>query len=214
MKSDYRDSLVESHHEPRIEPEVEIRHEPEEMVSPSVSISQAHSEIQPPFPPQPASFKKWAMGLVIAGVIGIGFLGSWMAGFPKSFFNKPDTVSPEQQALKGEVEKLRVDIDLLKKDLQSIKDGQKRADEQVGKLQEEVKTAKEHEVLSAKKSETPAKKPAHQAVVYKVKKGDTLKSIARKFKVKPEDIQRWNHLPAKAQPKPDQKLTIYSSSEA
>jgi LysM repeat protein len=214
LKSDYRENLVEPAHENRSEPEVEIRHEPEEMVAPSVSVSQAHAEIQGPLPPQPVSFKKWAIGLVIAGVIGLGFLGSWTAGIPKSFFNKPATVSPEQQALKGEVETLRADINLLKKDLQSVKEGQKKADEQVGKLQEELKTAKEHQALSAKKSEPPAKKPAHQAVVYKVKKGDTLKSIARKFKVKPEEIQRWNHLPAKAQPKPDQKLTIYSSSEA
>jgi LysM repeat protein len=214
LKSDMNENLVEPTREARNEPEVEIRHEPEEMISPSVSISQAHTEIQRPLPPQPASFKKWAIGLVAAAVIGFGFLGSWMAGIPKSLFNKPAAVAPEQQALKGELEKLRADIDLLKKDLQSMKDGQKKADEQLGKLQEEVKTAKEHQALSAKKSETPARKPTHQAVVYKVKKGDTLKSIARKFKVKPEDIQRWNHLPAKAQLKPDQKLTIYSSSEA
>jgi LysM repeat protein len=199
--------------EDRNEPVVDVGHDPGEVVSPSVSISHAHSEIQRPRPHQTSFLKKWVIGIIFVAVIGLGFLGSWLTGIPKSISNKPTTNSPEQQALKGELEKLRTDIDSVNKDLQSIKDGQKKAQEQIGKLQEEVKTAKEQQVLLTKKSENSVKKPAHQAKVYKVKKGDTLQSIARKFEVKPEDIRRWNHLPAKSQPKPDQKLTIYSSLE-
>jgi LysM repeat protein len=198
---------MESKIENRIEPEVEIGHEPGEYGSPS--------GFQRPKPSQPVSFKKWSIGLIALAVIGLLSLGIWTAWPTGSFFNKPSTESPELRALKLEIEKLRAETGILKKDLESLREGQKNAQNQVGNLQEQVKALKEHQALLEKKGEPPVtKKQASQAIVYKVKKGDTLKSIALKFDVQPEDIRRWNHLPAKGQPKPGQKITIHSSSES
>jgi LysM repeat protein len=193
--------------EDRNEPKVEIGHEPGEYVSPP--------GFQRPRSHQSASIKKWIIGLIIPAVIGVLVLGTWVTRPWGLFFNKPATESPEPRALKTEVEKLKSGNDLMIKDLQSLKEGQKKAEDQLGKLQEEVKSLKEHQTLLEKKAEAPvAKKPGSQTIVYKVKKGDTLQAIARKFDVKSEDIRRWNHLPANNQPKPGQKITIHSPSES
>ena len=51
-------------------------------------------------------------------------------------------------------------------------------------------------------------KPKYKVIYYRVKKGDTLYYIARKFKVRVKDIKRWNKLKY-SYVYPGQKLVIY-----
>jgi LysM repeat protein len=85
----------------------------------------------------------------------------------------------------------------------------------------EPAAAKKPEPATAKKAETPAppKPPAPAArkspaktFVYKVKPGETINIIARKFKVEPEEILRLNDLPPKTALQAGQLLTIQSEA--
>jgi|WetSurMetagenome_2_1015567.scaffolds.fasta_scaffold397713_2 LysM repeat protein len=191
--------------EDRMEPEVEIGHEPDEYGS--------SSGFQRPRPPKPSFLKKLGIGLIVLAVLALLVLGTWVALPPGMFSNKPPGESPEYRAMKAELVKLRGETDLLKKEIQSLQEGQKTAQDQLGSLREQLKVLKENQAQLEKKAESPAvKKKESPAVTYKVKKGDTLKSIARKFQVQPEDIRRWNHLSGKSQPKVGEKITIYSST--
>lgn len=186
---------MENHHEDRLEPEVEVIHEPE-----AYSTSSEYRRNTRP----PAS-KKWMLIPII--LIGIVFLamGLW-AVLPTEFspFREP-AESPEFKALKAEVQKIKAESDPLKKEIQSLQEMQKA-------LQDQVTALKGQLTVLAKKPETPAdKRPASKAILYKSQKGDSLNSIAKKFQVHPEEIRRWNRLPQKSQPRPGQKLTIYSA---
>lgn len=186
---------MENHHEDRLEPEVEVIHEPE-----AYSSSSGYRGIT-----RPPSSKKWILIPII--LIGIVFLamGLWMV-LPTEFsLFKGSAESPEFKTLQAEVQKLRTESDLLKKEIQSLQEAQKA-------LQEQVTALKDQLTVLAKKTETMGeKKPVPRAILYKSQKGDTLNSIAKKFHVHPEEIRRWNRLPLKSQPQPGQKLTIYSS---
>jgi LysM repeat protein len=77
--------------------------------------------------------------------------------------------------------------------------------------------AKKAEPVTAKKAEPPApskapavKKPAAKTFVYKVKPGENIYAIGRKFKVDPDEILRLNELPAKTVLQTGQLLTIQS----
>lgn len=63
------------------------------------------------------------------------------------------------------------------------------------------------------KSVAVAKSPSTKKTVYVVKRGDTLSSIARKFEVATDDLQRWNNL-RNSHITPGHKLTIMSPDEA
>jgi LysM repeat protein len=78
-------------------------------------------------------------------------------------------------------------------------------------------SAKKAEPPTAKKAEpsTPAKapavkNPAAKTFVYKVKPGETIHSIGRKFKVDPDELLRLNELPPKTALQTGQLLTIQS----
>ncbi len=66
-----------------------------------------------------------------------------------------------------------------------------------------VKTSRDKPLVLAKNSADPAKR-AH----YVVKRGDTVFSIARRFNVAVNDLQRWNNLPANYSLQPGNKLTV------
>jgi membrane-bound lytic murein transglycosylase D len=46
-------------------------------------------------------------------------------------------------------------------------------------------------------------------ITYKVKKGDTLWKISKRYEVKPEDIRKWNQLETMANIHPGDRLTIH-----
>ena len=49
-------------------------------------------------------------------------------------------------------------------------------------------------------------------MTYKVKSGDSLASIAQRFKVKVADIVKWNNIKANKYLQPGQELTLYLAS--
>lgn len=67
------------------------------------------------------------------------------------------------------------------------------------------KTGNEKAVVAASKS-TESGKHAH----YVVKRGDTVFSIARRFNVAVDDLQRWNRIPSDFSLQPGNKLMVYS----
>jgi LysM repeat protein len=100
------------------------------------------------------------------------------------------------------------------KDFQSLKEGQKTIQEQTQKYLDQLKGLKDQQALLEKKMEAQeGNRPKAKAIVYKIKKGDTLRSVAKKFQVSPEDIRRWNRLPGKKLPAPGQKITLHSPSD-
>lgn len=192
---------MEQHSEDRKEPRVEVGPEPEEYYSPAGHQRSTRS----------LSFNKWVLApVLLLGIAGLVF-GLWVNFQSGGFPSKKQSESPELTALKGEVQKLKFEADSLKNEIQSLKEGQKAFEEQTKVLQGQVTALKGQLTGLAKKGDAlGGKKPGSKAVVYKIKKGDTLNSIAKKFQVGPDDLRRWNRLPLKGKPKPGQIITIYS----
>ncbi|MFH0786372.1 MAG: LysM peptidoglycan-binding domain-containing protein [Pseudomonadota bacterium] len=189
---------MEKHREDRIEPEVEVGHEPEQL-----SSSSRH-----PGGARRSSMKKWGLAPVFLIGLVILALGLWIFLPPGILSVKEPEESPEVKALKEEVQKLRSEISPLKNDLQALQSEQKA-------LQERLAALKDDLTGLAKKTETQGEKKASpKAIVYKIQKGDTLRSIARKFKVRPEDIRHWNRLPSKRIPKPGKTITVYPQTDS
>lgn len=69
----------------------------------------------------------------------------------------------------------------------------------------EIKTASTSEKLNTAK----AKNSNGKRTMYTVRRGDTLHSIASRFNVAINDIQRWNRLTQKNSLRPGQKVTVY-----
>ena len=60
--------------------------------------------------------------------------------------------------------------------------------------------------LSSDKTDKSNKKRSH----YVIQRGDTVYSIARRFNVAVDDLQRWNNIPASYHLQPGSKLTVYT----
>ncbi len=82
--------------------------------------------------------------------------------------------------------------------------------------QEPLKSSKENSKLSIAKSEKKVlkagKKPSGKVIAYKVRKGDTINKIAKKYDVSPSEILGLNGLHAKAALKPGLVLKIKTKS--
>ena len=184
---------MEKHGEDRKEPKVEIGNEPEER-----SFSSAYQGAT-----RPSSIKRWILvPILLLGIVGLAF-GLWMILPLGSHLNNKQPESPEIITLKSEVQKLKGESGLLKKEIQSLKEEQKTFQEQVRVLNGQLTS------LAKKKESQGDKKPRLKAIVYKIQKGETLASIAKKFRVGPDDLRHWNRLPLKGKLKPGQIITIY-----
>ncbi|MGA3086137.1 MAG: LysM peptidoglycan-binding domain-containing protein [Thermodesulfobacteriota bacterium] len=194
---------MENRLEDRKEPLVEVSHIPE-----GPSFSSGYQ----PRSTRSLSFNKWVLApILLLGIAGLAF-GLWMVIQSGGFSSKKQTEFPELTTLKGEVQKLKVESDSLKNEIQSLKKGQKAFEEQTKVLQGQVTAMKGQLASLAKKRDAfEDKKPGSKAFVYKIKNGDTLNLIAKKFRVSPDDLRRWNRLPLKGKPQPGQIITIYSS---
>jgi LysM repeat protein len=138
--------------------------------------------------------------------------------------------TPELEKLKKELEELKIEN---KTTVEQVKGFQA----QLASLSKKVETAsakkaepappppkkpepamvKKAEPVTTKKAEPHApskppavKKPAAKTFVYKVKPGENIYAIGRKFKVDPDEILRLNELPAKTVLQTGQLLTIQS----
>lgn len=194
---------MEQNREDRKEPEVEVTQEPEECPSP------------PGFkkPKRSSRLNKWM--LVPISLVGITVLalGLWMNLQSGLFPSKKQTEIPELNALRTEVQKLKDEVSSLKNELQFLKEEQKALQEWTKALQGQVTTVKDQQTVFAKKRDSQGDKkpkPKPKVIVYKIQRGDTLPSIAKKFRVGQDDLKNWNHLPSKGKLKPGQTITIYS----
>jgi LysM repeat protein len=187
--------------EQRKEPEVEVNHDPEDYSPPTRNQESWRS----------LNLKKWVLVLIfLLGAIGLGF-GLWMLIQSEVFSSKKKTEFPELSALRAEVQKMKAEIDPLKNENQSLKVELKALQDRINVFQGQFTTLKDQVTILAKKRDHQGdKKPAPKMLVYKIKKGDTLASIAKKFRVDPDDLRRWNNLPLKGKLNSGQVITIYS----
>ncbi|MBI4768810.1 MAG: LysM peptidoglycan-binding domain-containing protein [Deltaproteobacteria bacterium] len=187
--------------EDRKEPKVEVNPDTDEYLSPTSYGG-----------PRPSlSLKK--MGLVfivLIGTFGMGF-GLWILLQSGMVSGKKQLESPELLALRGEFQKLKGEIDPLKKEIQSLKEELASFQDRTKILQGQISAFKDQlSGLANKKDSKGYKKPAPKVVIYKIKKGDTLVSVAKKFRVRPDDLRGWNRLSLKSKLNPGQIITIYS----
>ena len=68
------------------------------------------------------------------------------------------------------------------------------------------------QTLTYYKTSEPKSSSGGKSMTYKVKAGDSLASIAQRFKVKVADIVKWNNIKANKYLQPGQELTLYLAS--
>jgi LysM repeat protein len=217
---------------------MERKDDPEDRVEPRVEVDPDLEEFEerrgPDWAVRPTPEKKpitrWVLGLILVAALAALGYAFWLIWGMKPLSPAKPSVPPEIVALRGEVQKINTDLGGLLKDLGDLKAEQKTTAEKLAGLQSqlaqlskkmEATPVKKMESAPAKKVESaPAKKvekvqekkPVHKTFIYKVRPGDTLPSLAKKFGVDPEDIRRWNNLSPKAGPEVGQLLTIYSGT--
>ena len=209
---------------------MERREPPEDRVEPRVEVDSDLEEFEeqrgPDWAVRPVPEKKpitrWVLGpILVAALAALGY-AFWLIWGMKPLPSAKPSLPSEIVALKGEVQKLNTDLGGLTKELGDLKAGQKTAAEKLAGLQGQLANlskkmesapAKKIESVPAKKIEkAQEKKPIRKTFVYKIRPGDTLPSLAKKFGVDPEDIRRWNNLSTKAGLEVGHLLTIYSGT--
>jgi LysM repeat protein len=209
---------------------MEKRELQEDRVEPRVEVDSDLEEFEEPRGPdwavRPVPEKKpitrWVLGpILVAALVGLGY-AFWLIWGMKPLPSSKPSLPPEIVALRGEVQKLNTDLGGLVKDLGDLKVEQKSTAEKLAGLQGQLANlSRKMESAPAKKIESAPgkkiekaqeKKPLRKTFVYKIRPGDTLPSVAKKFGVDPEDIRRWNNLSAKAGLEVGHLLTIYSGA--
>jgi LysM repeat protein len=189
--------------EDRKEPKVEVNPDGEEYFSPTSYGGPRRSF---------SLNKRVLASIALFGIVGLGF-GLWMLVQSGMISGKTQSESSELLALKGEVQKLKSAIDPLKKEIQSLKEELTGFQDRTRLLPGQISALKDQLNALANKNESRGnKKSAQKVLVYKVLKTDTIVSIAKKFRVRPDDLRRWNHLPLKSKLNPGQIITVYSST--
>jgi LysM repeat protein len=209
---------------------MEKKEPPEDRVEPRVEVDPDLEEFEEqrgpdwavrPFP-EKKPITRWVLGpILVAALAALGY-AFWLIWGMKPLPSSKPSLPPEIVALRGEVQKLNTDLGGLVKDLGDLKAEQKTTAEKLAGLQGQLANlskkmesapAKMIEKAPAKKIEkAQEKKPLRKTFVYKIRPGDTLPSLAKKFGVDPEDIRRWNNLSPKAGLEVGHLLTIYSGT--
>ena len=201
---------------------------PEDRVEPRVEVDPDLKEFEeqrgPDWAVRPVPERKpitrWVLGpILVAALAALGY-AFWLIWGMKPLPSAKPSAPPEMVALRGEVQKLNTDLGGLIKDLSDLKAEQKTPAEKLAGLQGQLANwskkmesaqARKIESAPAKKTENAQeKKPVRKTFVYKIRPGDTLPSLAKRFGVDPEDIRRWNNLSPKAGLEVGHLLTIYS----
>jgi len=182
----------------RPEPRIEVIPPPEEKMRGPASM------IPSPKPsPKRSPLRVWGPALAIA-LIGVGF-GLWSYVKTGPATGKTEGF-PEIKELREGIQRLNSEEAALKKEIETIKG------ELVG-AQEQIKGLKEQVVVLAKKPEkTPERKAPPKSISYRVKKGDSLAAIAKRYRVHPDDLRKWNQIPLKGEVKPGRILVLHPSS--
>jgi LysM repeat protein len=186
--------------EDRNEPKVEIYGDQEARPNPIV--------FQRPGPS--GALKKIGIGvLVVLGLAGLGF-GLWSGLGGKRPAAEREPSAAEIASLKSEIQHLKSEVQTLRNDLLTLKDGQKTQPEQVKGLQEpSIQQKAPAPEQASQKDSLKVTKPASKTLIYKVKSGDSLYSVAKKFRVSPNDLLRWNRLPRNSKLKVGQTLFLH-----
>ena len=195
---------------------------PEDRVEPRVEVDPDLKEFEeqrgPDWAVRPVPERKpitrWVLGpILVAALAALGY-AFWLIWGMKPLPSAKPSVPQEIVALRGEVQKLNTDLGGLIKELGDLKAEQKTTTEKLAGLQGQVANwSKKTDSAPAKKIEkAQEKKPVRKTFVYKIRPGDTLPSLAKKFGVDPEDIRRWNNLSPKAGLEVGHLLTINSGA--
>lgn len=195
---------LETRSEPRVEVDADLE-ELEERRGPDWSVRPG---------PEKKPITRWVLGpILVAALAAVGY-AFWLIWGMKPVTPAKPSVPSEIVALKGEIQKLTTDLSGLRKELGDVQAEQKTTAEKLVGLQGQwAHWSKKMESVPAKKAEkAQEKKPARKTVVYKIRPGDTVPSVARKFGVDAEDIRRWNNLPLKSGLPVGQLLTIYAGA--
>jgi LysM repeat protein len=110
-------------------------------------------------------------------------------------------------ALEKGLEELKVSSRQLEARLKALEDHRKQVDSRMEGLAAKVPPGPPKATTEDKKP--AASGPGKEKITHKVKKGETLIVIAKKYRVSTQDIILWNKLPQGKAIKPDDKLVIY-----
>lgn len=110
-------------------------------------------------------------------------------------------------ALEKGLEGLKESSRQLEARLKSLEDHRKQLDSRVEGLAAKVVAVPVKVVPEEKKPAVSS--PGKEKIAHKVRKGETLSVIARKYRVSTQDIIQWNKLSSGKAIRPDDKLIIY-----
>ena len=110
-------------------------------------------------------------------------------------------------ALEKGLEGLKESSRQLEARLKALEDHRKQVDSRVEGLAAKAPSAPPK--VAAEDKRPGASGPGKEKITHKVKKGETLIVIAKKYRVSTQDIIQWNKLPPGKALKPDDKLIIY-----
>lgn len=128
-------------------------------------------------------------------------------------------VAVQTESVAKELQGLKPGMQQIETRLKALEDHQKQADAQMKQMQarpapappkpvaEEKRPAQAKAVPEEKKPAPPA--AAREKIVHKIKKGENIYSIARKYRVYVQDVLTWNKLPANPTLKVGDSLVIY-----
>jgi LysM repeat protein len=111
-------------------------------------------------------------------------------------------------ALEKGLEGLKESSRQLEARLKALEDHRKLVDSRVEGLAAKVASVPP-KVATEDKKPAASGGPGKEKITHKVKKGETLIVIAKKYRVSTQDIVQWNKLPPGKAIKPDEKLIIY-----
>ena len=167
--------------------------------------------------PRKQQFKPSVLEVMIGGLI---LLGIMYLAYLVLYKETGDT-----RGVEARIKTLEARIDqrgmALEKGLEGLKESSRQLEARLKALEDHRKLVDSRvEGLAARVSSVPPKvatedkKPAasgpgKEKITHKVKKGETLIVIAKKYRVSTQDIIQWNKLPPGKALKPDDKLVIY-----
>lgn len=181
----------------------------EERNEPRVEID---GEMEVPSPPTPnskteSSLKGKKIGLVLLLAIGVGGLifGFWSASKGRIPIKDGEGLHSEISTLKKELARLDQEMNLLKNDLNILK-------EKAKVVNEPVRGLKEQEMGSSSTPPRPSSpltvRTPSKPLIYRVRRGDTVDSVAKRFKTTSKELKRWNHLKANEPLIPGRNLIV------
>jgi LysM repeat protein len=144
-------------------------------------------------------------GLIILGLIYIGYI--------IFFQDSSGSVSGLEKKIRNLETSYREQGEKLDHKIKEMQESQMRWESRLKALEtaNQVKSASDAKMQPPKAEEkSPPSSPGKKKIQHKVKKGETLQSIAAKYKVSPDDLLQWNKRSKNKPVRPGEILTIVS----